>query len=94
MFRNLKVMDEMMNSQRLFPHIGKVIASTGSRNFPRMLHHLILTQLAVDVTHIRKLSTDEDISNASIDASHPTIGHTDLFTSASDAKESALPPQG
>jgi len=90
MFRNLKVMDEMMNSQRLFPHIGKVIASTGSRNFPRMLHHLILTQLAVDVTHIRKLSTDEDISNASIDASHPTIGHTDLFTSASDAKESAL----
>jgi len=45
-------MDEMMNSQILFPHIGKVIASTGSRNFPRMLHDLILTQLAVDATHI------------------------------------------
>lgn len=44
-----------MNSQLLFPHIGKVIASTGSRNFPRMLHALILTQLAVDATHIRRL---------------------------------------
>ncbi len=47
-------MDEMMNSQ-LFPQIGKVIASTGSRHFPRMLHDLILTQLAVDATHITQL---------------------------------------
>ncbi len=43
-----------MNSH-LFPHIGKVIASTGSRHFPRMLHDLILTQLAVDATHITQL---------------------------------------
>ncbi|KAF1031049.1 MAG: hypothetical protein GAK37_00986 [Pseudomonas sp.] len=43
-----------MNSH-LLPHIGKVIASTGSRHFPRMLHDLILTQLAVDATHISQL---------------------------------------
>ncbi|WP_348750736.1 helix-turn-helix transcriptional regulator [Pseudomonas rhodesiae] len=43
-----------MNPQ-LFPHIGKVIASTGSRHFPRMLHDLILTQLAVDATHITQV---------------------------------------
>lgn len=48
-----------MNSQ-LFPHIGKVIASTGSRHFPRMLHDLILTQLAVDATHIRQLQVSAD----------------------------------
>jgi DNA-binding CsgD family transcriptional regulator len=46
-----------MNSQ-LFPHIGKVIASTGSRHFPRMLHDLILTQLAVDATHIRQMRVE------------------------------------
>lgn len=44
-----------MNSQILFPHIGKVIASTGSRSFPRMLHDLIRTQLAVDATHITQM---------------------------------------
>ncbi|WP_248731654.1 LuxR C-terminal-related transcriptional regulator [Pseudomonas sp. MWU13-2517] len=43
-----------MNSH-LFPHIGKVIASTGSRHFPRLLHDLILTQLSVDATHITQL---------------------------------------
>ncbi|MCU0072385.1 helix-turn-helix transcriptional regulator [Pseudomonas koreensis] len=46
-----------MNSH-LFPQIGKVIASTGSRHFPRMLHDLILTQLAVDATHIRKMRVE------------------------------------
>jgi DNA-binding CsgD family transcriptional regulator len=46
-----------MNSH-LFPHIGKVIASTGSRHFPRMLHDLISTQLAVDATHIRKMRVE------------------------------------
>ena len=46
-----------MNSH-LFPHIGKVIASTGSRHFPRMLHDLILTQLAVDATHIRQMRVE------------------------------------
>lgn len=79
-----------MNSQLLFPHIGKVIASTGSRSFPRMLHDLILTQLAVDATHIRKLPMDSETSPASANVDHQVIGHTDLITSASDAKESAL----
>jgi len=46
-----------MNSH-LFPHIGKVIASTGSRHFPRMLHDLIQTQLAVDATHIRQMRVE------------------------------------
>ncbi|WP_025109119.1 helix-turn-helix transcriptional regulator [Pseudomonas sp. H1h] len=46
-----------MNSH-LFPHIGKVIASTGSRHFPRMLHDLIQTQLAVDATHIRQVRVE------------------------------------
>ncbi|MBT2375236.1 helix-turn-helix transcriptional regulator [Pseudomonas fluorescens] len=52
-------MDEMMNSH-LFPHIGKVIASTGSRHFPRMLHDLILTQLDVDATHITQLRVNSE----------------------------------
>ncbi|MFP3497954.1 helix-turn-helix transcriptional regulator [Pseudomonas sp. SIMBA_059] len=43
-----------MNSH-LFPQIGKVIASTGSRHFPRLLHDLIRTQLAVDASHITQL---------------------------------------
>ncbi|NVZ67536.1 LuxR family transcriptional regulator [Pseudomonas costantinii] len=42
----------MMNSQTLFPLIGKVIASTGSRNFSRLLHDLVLTKVPVDATHI------------------------------------------
>ncbi len=45
----------MMNSQTLFPLIGKVIASTGSRNFPRLLHDLVLTKLPVDATHIAQI---------------------------------------
>ena len=52
-------MDELMNSH-LFPQIGKVIASTGSRHFPRMLHDLILTQLAVDATHITQLQVSRE----------------------------------
>lgn len=56
-------MGERMNSQILFPHIGKVIASTGSRNFPRMLHDLILTKLAVDATHISRLRVDAEGSS-------------------------------
>lgn len=45
----------MMNSQTLFPRIGKVIANTGKRNFSRLLHDLILTKLPVDATHITQL---------------------------------------
>lgn len=47
-----------MNAHMLFPQIGKVIASTGSRHFPRMLHDLIQTQLMVDATHIRHLRVE------------------------------------
>ncbi|MES2818289.1 MAG: LuxR C-terminal-related transcriptional regulator [Pseudomonadota bacterium] len=46
-----------MNLYRLFPQIGKVIASTGSRTFPRMLHDLISLELAVDATQITELRT-------------------------------------
>jgi DNA-binding CsgD family transcriptional regulator len=48
----------MFMNSHLFPHIGKVIASTGSRHFPRMLHDLIQTQLAVDATHIRQMRVE------------------------------------
>ncbi|NIF17758.1 LuxR family transcriptional regulator [Pantoea sp. Cy-639] len=44
-----------MNSHLLFPQIGKVIASTGSRQFPQRLHDLIQTHLTIDATHIRQL---------------------------------------
>jgi len=44
-----------MNSHLLYPQIGKVIASTGSRQFPRMLHDLIHAHLRIDATQIRQL---------------------------------------
>ncbi|MDD1013912.1 helix-turn-helix transcriptional regulator [Pseudomonas rubra] len=44
-----------MNSHLLFPQIGKVIASTGSRQFPRMLHDLIQAHLTIDAMQIRPL---------------------------------------
>lgn len=47
-----------MNAHSLFPQIGKVIASTGSPQFPRMLHQLIRTQLTVDATHIRQIRVE------------------------------------
>ncbi|MDW9405804.1 LuxR family transcriptional regulator [Pseudomonas soli] len=47
-----------MNSHLLFPQIGKVRASTGSRHFPRHLHDLIQTHLTIDATHIRQLRID------------------------------------
>ncbi|MGY2197524.1 helix-turn-helix transcriptional regulator [Pseudomonas gingeri] len=79
-----------MNAQLLFPHIGKVIASTGSRSFPRMLHDLILTQLSVDATHIRKVQADSEFPASSRNADNEVIGRTDLLTAASSGKESAL----
>ena len=45
-----------MNSNQLYPQIGKVIASTGSRQFPRMLHDLIKAHLSIDATQIRQLA--------------------------------------
>ncbi|WP_017901794.1 helix-turn-helix transcriptional regulator [Pseudomonas asplenii] len=47
-----------MNLQWLFPSLGKVIASTDNRNFPRMLHDLIAAQLPADATHITELRLD------------------------------------
>ncbi|MFK0310313.1 LuxR C-terminal-related transcriptional regulator [Pseudomonas sp. NPDC090233] len=49
-----------MNSHLLYPQIGKVIASTGSRQFPRMLHDLIQAHLDIDATQIRQLSAVPD----------------------------------
>ncbi|MGC5700436.1 helix-turn-helix transcriptional regulator [Pseudomonas sp. NFXW11] len=66
-----------MNSQALFPHIGKVIASTGSRSFPRMLHDLILTQLPVDATHITQLRLDpqQQPDNSALHTRNPLYGN-------------------
>ncbi|MFL1515351.1 helix-turn-helix transcriptional regulator [Pseudomonas prosekii] len=47
-----------MNTQILFPHIGRVIASTGTRGFAQMLHELMLTRLAIDATHISQTNVD------------------------------------
>ncbi|MGJ7552080.1 helix-turn-helix transcriptional regulator [Pseudomonas alloputida] len=44
-----------MNSHLLYPQIGKVIASTGSRQFPRMLHDLIQAHLTIDAMQIRQV---------------------------------------
>lgn len=49
------LMDDTMNSHLLYPQIGKVIASTGSRQFPRLLHDLIQAHLTIDAMHIRQL---------------------------------------
>lgn len=49
------LMDDTMNSHLLYPQIGKVIASTGSRQFPRMLHDLIQAHLTNDAMQIRQL---------------------------------------
>ena len=71
-----------MNLQRLFPHVGKVIASTGSRNFPRMLHDLILTELPVDATHI----TEQWIDARNIsELSTSSIGCVGMSNSCIDA---------
>ncbi|WP_060482026.1 LuxR C-terminal-related transcriptional regulator [Pseudomonas sp. NBRC 111119] len=44
-----------MNTHSIYPQIGKVIASTGSRHFPRLLHDLIQAHLCIDATQIRQL---------------------------------------
>ncbi|MBX8513482.1 helix-turn-helix transcriptional regulator [Pseudomonas cichorii] len=46
-----------MNVQQLFPHLGKVITSTGSRHFARLLHDLISASLHVDATHVTQHRT-------------------------------------
>ncbi|MBC3271244.1 MULTISPECIES: helix-turn-helix transcriptional regulator [Pseudomonas] len=77
-----------MNSH-LFPHIGKVIASTGSRHFPRMLHDLIRTQLAVDATHIRQMRVESVVARSEPDpATEAALLAETLFCEHSDA----LPP--
>ncbi|MCE0460738.1 helix-turn-helix transcriptional regulator [Pseudomonas uvaldensis] len=71
-----------MNLQRLFPHVGKVIASTGSRHFPRMLHDLILTEIPVDATHI----TEQRIGTAHIaEPSTSSIGFVGMDNTCVDA---------
>ncbi|ATP50401.1 LuxR family transcriptional regulator [Pseudomonas putida] len=65
-----------MNSHLLYPQIGKVIASTGSRQFTRMLHDLIQAHLTIDATHIRLLP----VAPAGPDANAPVINET-VFSS-------------
>ncbi|WP_144931380.1 MULTISPECIES: helix-turn-helix transcriptional regulator [unclassified Pseudomonas] len=71
-----------MNLQRLFPHVGKVIASTGSRNFPRLLHDLILTEIPVDATHI----TEQRIGSSHLsEPSTSSIGGVGMDSACIDA---------
>ncbi|MFJ4156109.1 LuxR C-terminal-related transcriptional regulator [Pseudomonas sp. NPDC089752] len=65
-----------MNSHLLYPQIGKVIASTGSRQFPRMLHDLIHAHLSIDATQIRQLPT----APADLDGTSSLINET-VFSS-------------
>lgn len=44
-----------MNTNSIYPQIGKIIASTGSRQFSRLLHDLIQAHLCIDATQIRQL---------------------------------------
>jgi len=65
-----------MNSHLLYPQIGKVIASTGSRQFPRMLHDLIQAHLSIDATQIRQLppaSTDSALIDETVFSSEQRI---------------------
>ncbi|KIH83865.1 helix-turn-helix transcriptional regulator [Pseudomonas batumici] len=84
-----------MNLQRLFPSVGKVIAHTGNRNFPRVLHDLIVAQLPVDATHITELRLDTTNATQSITSSIGGVGIspicTDTLMNASSVKQSALP---
>ncbi len=54
-----------MNSHLLYPQIGKVIASTGSRQFPRMLHSLIQAHLTIDAMQIRQVAATAACSDES-----------------------------
>lgn len=82
-----------MNLQRLFPSVGKVIANTGNRNFPRVLHDLIAAQLPVDATHITELRIDATNAAQSITSSIGGVGIspicTDTLMNASSVKQSA-----
>ncbi|NWB96223.1 helix-turn-helix transcriptional regulator [Pseudomonas gingeri] len=84
-----------MNLQRLFPSVGKVIANTGNRNFPRVLHDLIVAQLPVDATHITELRLDATNAAQSITSSIGGVGIspicTDTLMNASSVKQPALP---
>ena len=87
-----------MNLQRLFPSVGKVIANTGNRNFPRVLHDLIVAQLPVDATHITELRIDATNAAQSITSSIGGVGIspicTDTLMNASSVKQSAQAGDG
>ncbi|MFJ4193398.1 helix-turn-helix transcriptional regulator [Pseudomonas sp. NPDC089534] len=85
-----------MNSH-LFPHIGKVIASTGSRHFPRMLHDLIRTQLAVDAMHIRQMRVEpvgrSAARNAPEEVKNPALLAETVFSELSTVGPSSKPAE-
>ncbi|KPA87587.1 response regulator containing a CheY-like receiver domain and an HTH DNA-binding domain [Pseudomonas asplenii] len=81
-----------MNLQWLFPSVGKVIASTGNRHFPRMLHDLITAQLPVDATHITELRLDTaDPTSSSIGGVGISPICTDTLMNAAAVKWPAPP---
>ncbi|MFJ4348942.1 LuxR C-terminal-related transcriptional regulator [Pseudomonas sp. NPDC089401] len=65
-----------MNAHLLYPQIGKVIASTGSRQFPRMLHDLIHAHLTIDATQIRQVCSNASglINETVFSSDHPAQG--------------------
>ncbi|OCT22160.1 helix-turn-helix transcriptional regulator [Pseudomonas putida] len=76
-----------MNSHLLFPQIGKVIASTGSRQFPRLLHDLIQTHLSIDATHIRQVRLASPGSHDST-----TLLSETVFSASEPASDDFLDP--
>ncbi|HDS1733726.1 MULTISPECIES: helix-turn-helix transcriptional regulator [Pseudomonas] len=76
-----------MNSHLLYPQIGKVIASTGSRQFPRMLHELIHAHLNIDALQIRQLHDEP----TTCDATSSLLSET-VFSSQERADEDFRDP--
>ncbi len=74
--RTTHIRDDTMNSHLLYPQIGKVIASAGSRQFSRLLHNLIQAHLTIDAMHIRPSST----APAALPNASPLIDET-VFSS-------------
>jgi DNA-binding CsgD family transcriptional regulator len=62
-----------MNVQQLFPHLGKVIAGTGSSQFVRLLHDLISASLDVDATQITQHRT-KSVESANVARAAGQVG--------------------
>lgn len=69
---------------KLFPTLGKLIASTGTPSFPRTLHNLITSGLAVDATHM------VDLRFSAPDTSQPRVTSFGVIGSGPTCNESIL----